>query len=60
MEYHFYLKEEKIQVLRLIYLVDRAALVAQRFSTAFSPGDLGSSPTSGSLNGACYSLCLCL
>ena len=41
-----------------------AALVAQRFSAACSPGhdpgDLGSSPTSGSLHGACYSLCLCL
>ena len=36
--------------------------VAQRFSTAFSPGpdpgDLGSCPTLGSLHGAC--LCLCL
>ena len=42
----------------------RAARVAQRFSAAFSPGpdprDLGSSPTSGSLQGACFSLCLCL
>ena len=41
-----------------------AARVAQRFSSAFSPGpdpgDLGSSPTSGSLHGACFSLCLCL
>uniref|UniRef100_A0A8C0SI00 L-lactate dehydrogenase B chain n=2 Tax=Canis lupus familiaris TaxID=9615 RepID=A0A8C0SI00_CANLF len=41
-----------------------AALVAQRFSAAFSPGpdpgDLGSSPMSGSLHGACFSLCLCL
>ena len=38
--------------------------VAQRFSAASSPGcDLGvmgSSPTSGSLHGACFSLCLCL
>ena len=36
-----------------------AAWVAQRFSAAFSPGydpgDLGSSPTSGSLHGACLS-----
>ena len=42
----------------------RAAQVAQWFSTAFSPGpypgDLGSSPTSGSLHGACFSFCLCL
>ncbi|XP_025293804.1 TBC1 domain family member 1 isoform X3 [Canis lupus dingo] len=41
-----------------------AALVAQRFSVAFSPGpdprDPGSSPTLGSLRGACFSLCLCL
>ena len=41
-----------------------AALVAQRFSTAYSsgrdPGDPGSSPTSGSLHGALFSLCLCL
>ena len=41
-----------------------AAWVAQRFSAAFSPGcdpgDPGSSPTSGSLRGACFSLCLCL
>ncbi len=39
-----------------------AARVAQRFSAAFSPGpdpgDQGSSPTSGSLHGACFSLCL--
>ena len=38
--------------------------VAQRFSATFSPGHdpggLGSSPTSGSLHGACFSLCLCL
>ena len=37
--------------------------VAQWFSTTFSPGrdpgDLGSSPTSVSLHGACFSLCLC-
>uniref|UniRef100_A0A8C0KYA1 ARF guanine nucleotide exchange factor 1 n=1 Tax=Canis lupus dingo TaxID=286419 RepID=A0A8C0KYA1_CANLU len=42
----------------------RAARVAQQFGTAFSPGHdprvPGSSPTSGSLNGACFSLCLCL
>ena len=42
----------------------RAARVAQRFSAAFSPGrdpgDSGLSPTSGSLHGACFSLCLCL
>ena len=40
-----------------------AARVAQRFSAAFSPrcdpGDQGSSPMSGSLHGACFSLCLC-
>ena len=40
-----------------------AARVAQRFSTAFSQGlvleSRGSSPTSGSLHGACFSLCLC-
>ena len=38
--------------------------MAQRFGTAFSPGydpgDQGSSPMSGSLHGACFSLCLCL
>ena len=42
----------------------RAAWVAQRFSATFSPGpdlgDPGSSPTSGSLNGACFPFCLCL
>ena len=42
----------------------RAALVAQRFSAICSlgpdPGDTGSSPTSGSLCGACFSLCLSL
>ena len=41
-----------------------AALVAQQFSTTFGPGcdlgDLGSSPMSGSLLGACFSLGLCL
>ena len=40
----------------------RAARVAQRFSAAFSPGCdpgvLRSSPTGGSLHGACLSLCL--
>ena len=44
--------------------VKRAAQVAQRFCAAFSPGcdpgDLGLSPVSGSLHGACFSLCLCL
>ena len=42
----------------------RAAWVAQQFSAAFNPGrdpgDLGSSPASGSLHGACFSLYLCL
>ena len=42
----------------------RAAWVAQQFSATFSPrrdpGDLGPSPTSDSLHGACFSLCLCL
>ena len=42
----------------------RAARVAQQFSAAFNPGhdpgDLGSSPLSGSLCGTCLSLCLCL
>ena len=41
-----------------------AAGVTQWFSTTFSsgcdPGDPGSSPTSGSLHGAYFSLCLCL
>ena len=41
-----------------------AALVVEQFSTNFCPGhgprDLGSSPTSGFLHGACFSLCLCL
>ena len=45
----------------LVYKVKRQdPWVAQRFSTAFSPGpdpgDPGSSPTSGSLHGACFSL----
>ncbi|CAD7668187.1 unnamed protein product [Nyctereutes procyonoides] len=30
------------------------------FSPGRDPGDLGSSPTSGSLRGACFSVCLCL
>ena len=41
-----------------------AAPVAQWFSAACSlgcdPGDPGSSPASGFLYGACFSLCLCL
>ena len=41
-----------------------AARVAQWFSAAFSPGHNsgvpGSSPVSGSLHGASFSLCLCL
>ena len=45
------------------YLKRRAAPVAQQFSAAcspgYDPGDSGSSPTSGSLHGACFSLCLC-
>ena len=41
-------------------IINKAALVAQRFSAACSrdPGDPGSSPTSGFLHGACFSLCL--
>ena len=42
----------------------RAARVAQRFSATFGPGLIletrGSSPTSGSLHGTCFSLCLSL
>ena len=42
----------------------RAARVAQGFSTTFGPGrgprDLGLSPTSGSLHGACFSLSVSL
>ena len=34
--------------------------LAPAFSPGHDPGDLGSSPTSGSLHGACFSLCLCL
>ena len=45
-------------------LGSRAAWVAQWFSAVFSPapdpGDLGLSPTLGSLRGACFSFCLCL
>ena len=41
-----------------------AAPVAQRFSAAFGPGpdpgDPGSSPTLGSLHGACFPLCASL
>ena len=41
-----------------------AAVVAQWFGAAFGlgrdPGDPVSSPTLGSLRGACFSLCLCL
>ena len=41
-----------------------AAWVAQGFSAVFNPGrdpgDPGLSPMSGSLHGACISLCLCL
>ena len=43
---------------------ERAARVAQWFSTVFSPGsdpgDLGSSPKSGPQHGTCFSLCLSL
>ena len=42
----------------------RAAWVTQWFGTTFGPehdpGDPGSSPASGSLRGAGFSLCLCL
>ena len=55
--------EDEFTVMDLKYQ-GRAAPVAQRFSAAYSsgrdPGDLGSSPTSGSLHGACFSLWLCL
>ena len=49
----------------ILYLsTSQTAWVAQQFSTTFSPGhdpgDLGLSPTLGSLQGACFSLCLCL
>ena len=33
---------------------------ASAFSSGRDPGVLGSSPTSGSLHGACFSLCLCV
>ena len=39
-------------------VLSRDAWVA--FSPGRDPGDLGSSPTSGSLHGAWFSLCLCL
>ena len=49
---------------KALKVFSRATWVAQRFSATFSPGPdpggLGSSPTSGSLHGACFSLCLCL
>ena len=45
-------------------LLTRAAQVAQWYGIGFGPepdpGDLGLSPMSGSLRGACFSLCLCL
>ena len=57
-------KYSLISTLIFFKILSRAALVAQRFSTAFGPepdpGDLASSPTLGSLHGACFSLCLCL
>ena len=47
-----------------IKMESRAALVAQQFGAIFipghDPGDPGSSSASGSLHGACFSLCLCL
>ena len=50
--------------LKFIKRTSGTARVVQQFSTAFSagrdPGVPGSSPTSGSLHGACFSLCLCL
>ena len=51
--------------LSLKFIISREPRVAQRFSTALSPGrdpgDLGSTATSGSLHGACsFCLCLCL
>ena len=33
---------------------------ASALGSGRNPGALGSSPTSGSLQGACFSLCLCL
>ena len=45
-------------------LYSQDALAGQRFSAAFSSGRdprvRGSSPTSGSMHGACFSLCPCL
>ena len=62
--YCFKKKQNNKRKVKLKLTPQRAARVAQRFSAAFSPGpdpgDLGSSPTSGSLHGACFSLCLCL
>ena len=34
--------------------------LAPAFGSGRDPGDPGSSPTSSSLRGACFSLCLCL
>ena len=34
--------------------------LAPAFGPRSDPGDLGSSPTPGSLHGACLSFCLCL
>ena len=48
----------------IYFKISGAAPVAQRFGASCSlgcdPGVPGSSPTSGSLHGACFSLCLCL
>ena len=60
----FILKSRKLKSKEIKCLIYRDPWVAQRFSTAFSPGPdpgvLGSSSTSGSLHGACFSFCLCL
>ena len=59
-------KEQEVSTTMVLTKIQasRAARGAQRFRAAFSPGhdpgDLGSSPTSGSLYGACFSLCLYL
>ena len=37
-----------------------SAVERSAFSSGRDPADLGSSPTSGFLHGACISLCLCL
>ena len=54
----------KIQFASIRICNSGAARVAQQFSAIFGPGchpgDLGSSPTSGFLQGAYFSLCLCL